>query len=193
VRLSLLAAITPHPPAESHPIQHTLIDPPTITRIALLGRQIQIALCCQTLGDGGYSDFIEIRSEGRRLVLPEGKVRPLDPEPRAYWGGSVANAFEAVISAFASPLIVTRHQGLVDYLCRQWPEAANWTVSPHAKADEVKGRVVVGVLPAWLAAEALLHVEIPLDMTLTQRGAELDALEVARIAGPPRIYSVEGL
>ena len=166
-------------------MQHTLIDPPTITRLAFLGRQIQIALCC------GFTDFIEVRSEGRHLILPEAKVRPLDPEPHPHWGGRVAGAYEAVVAAFASPLVVTRHQGLVDYLSRQWPEAAAWTVSPHAKADEVKGRVVVGALPQHLSALTLLHVEIPLDMSLHPRGVELDALEVARIASPPRLYSVE--
>ena len=100
---------------------------------------------------------------------------------------------EGVAAQMARPVIVTRHAGLVDYLRAEWPETSAWEVIDHASADVVRGRVVVGVLPAHLAALALLHVEIPLDMSRAQRGAELDAAAVRAIAGAPRIYAVDGI
>ena len=100
---------------------------------------------------------------------------------------------EQVAAELARPLIVTRHAGLVDHLRAEWPETSDWEVKPHASAEDVRGRVVVGVLPAHLAALTMLHVEIPLDMTQAQRGAELDANAVRAIAGAPRIYAVDGI
>lgn len=174
---------------------HNALGAPHTTTLNLLGLQLTLECCTHVSSGESFWDFYDLRVEGRgTLTLPDVKVQPLIKAATGQsfnWG--IPAALEAVAAPFRSPLIVTRHQGLIDYLRRTFPEAAAYEVSPHAKADDVRGRVVIGVLPAHLAALTLAHVEIPLDMTLVQRGAELDADEVARIAGPPRIYSVQGL
>ena len=174
---------------------HNAYSEPRSSSLTMLGLTLTVRVCTHVSGEGGYFDFVAVAVEGRGVLdLPEAKVRSLMEAAQIRLGGWVSDAALAALAApFRSPLIVTRHQGLVDYLRRTFPEAAAYEVSPHAKADDVRGRVVIGVLPAHLAALTLAHVEIPLDMTLVQRGAELDADEVARIAGPPRIYSVQGL
>jgi hypothetical protein len=174
---------------------HNALGAPHATTLSLLGLQLTLECCTHVSSGEGFWDFFDLRVEGRgTLTLPDAKVRAIVQAAtgQSFNFGSPA-ALEAVAAPFRAPLIVTRHTGLVDYLRRAFPEAEAYEVSPHAKADDVRGRGVIGVLPAHLAALTLAHVEIPLYMSLVQRGAELDADEVARIAGPPRIYSVSGL
>lgn len=163
--------------------------------ITFLGLHIVLAPGTHDPADGGL-DFVGLRVSGRGMLdLPDDKVRALAEKAigSASFGHAGPAVLDALADAFRRPLIATRHQGLIDHLRRTFPEARNYEVSPRAKADDVRGRVVIGVLPSHLAALALVHVEIPLDMTLVPKGAELDADEVARIAGPPRFYSVQGL
>lgn len=66
-------------------------------------------------------------------------------------------------------LIVTRHQGLVD-----WLRERGWTGDhiPHAGAEEVEGRVVVGVLPMHLAALTSKFISATIKVPVEARGRE---------------------
>lgn len=48
-------------------------------------------------------------------------------------------------------IIVTRHPGAVEWIRRQGLEGE---VIPHATSEQIRGRVVIGNLPLYLAAEA---------------------------------------
>lgn len=87
-------------------------------------------------------------------------------------------------------LVVTRHQGLVDYLIEEKIVTPDVPVLPHATAEDLRGKRVVGVLPIHLAAECERVVVIPLDLPAELRGGELTADQVRKYASPPVEYSV---
>jgi len=72
-------------------------------------------------------------------------------------------------------VIVTRHAGLVEVLAEM---GYTGKVISHATPDDVRGKVVLGVLPLHLAAQTALFGEITLNLTPEQRGVELTAQEV---------------
>ena len=72
-------------------------------------------------------------------------------------------------------VIVTRHQGLVEVLSGM---GITGKVISHATLTDVKGKVVVGVLPMYLASQTVMFGEISLTLTAEQRGKELSAQEV---------------
>ena len=72
-------------------------------------------------------------------------------------------------------VIVTRHQGLVEVLSSM---GITGKVVAHATLTDVKGKVVIGVLPMHLAAQTVMFGEISLTLTAEQRGKELSAQEV---------------
>lgn len=72
-------------------------------------------------------------------------------------------------------LIVTRHQGLVEFLASR---GIVGEVIPHATADTVRGRDVYGVLPLNLAAECRTVTTVDLNLPADKRGAELSMEEV---------------
>jgi hypothetical protein len=75
-------------------------------------------------------------------------------------------------------VIITRHQGLVDLARRVGLATDGCPVLAHASADDVRGRVVLGVLPLHLAAEADAVVSIDLDLPQHLRGTDLSADEM---------------
>lgn len=87
-------------------------------------------------------------------------------------------------------LVVTRHTGLVDYLRQTGVITGSVPVIEHVTADDVRGKNVVGVLPLSLAALAASVTEVPLALTLADRGVELSAERVREIALTPRTYIV---
>ena len=72
-------------------------------------------------------------------------------------------------------VIVTRHPALVEVL-RELGHVGK--VITHATLEDVKGKVVVGVLPMYLAAQTVMFGEISLTLTAEQRGKELSVEEV---------------
>jgi len=90
-------------------------------------------------------------------------------------------------------ICVTRHPALVEYLreigllCETDP----CPIIAHASPDDVRGKVVCGVLPLHLAAEAEMVVEIPLEIPAELRGQELSLEQVRSFAKPARTYRVE--
>jgi putative CRISPR-associated protein (TIGR02620 family) len=88
-------------------------------------------------------------------------------------------------------LIVTRHQGLVDYLKQEGIVDEGVEVTGHASAELVTGRHVIGVLPHSLSCLTASFTEIPLSLPPELRGQELTADDVRQYAGNPVTYRVE--
>lgn len=88
-------------------------------------------------------------------------------------------------------IVITRHQGLVDYLLEIGLITPDTPVISHASADDVRGRDVIGVLPLHLAALANTVIEIPLALTPEDRGKDLPVERVREIAGAPVTYQVK--
>ena len=87
-------------------------------------------------------------------------------------------------------IVVTRHPALVEYLREKGIVHGKIEVLTHATKEDVRGNIIIGVLPLHLAVEALAVIEIPLTLTEEMRGRELDLETLKRIAGNPRFYSV---
>lgn len=88
-----------------------------------------------------------------------------------------------------TPLIVTRHAGLVAWLASSRGIVGD--VISHASAADVAGRVVYGVLPLHLAAEAVAVVTVDLpDLPADRRGAELSPSEMDEAGATLRAYFV---
>ncbi len=85
-------------------------------------------------------------------------------------------------------LIVTQHEALVEYLRREYGIRA--PAISHATAADVMGKVVIGVLPLYLAAYAEMVITIPLHTPPSLRNVELTADQVTKYAGIPRAYVV---
>lgn len=69
-------------------------------------------------------------------------------------------------------IIVTRHQGLVDWLAAR---GITGTVVPSVTADDVRGKQVVGALPLHLAAEAESVTTVAYQCPMKLRGQDLSA------------------
>ena len=72
-------------------------------------------------------------------------------------------------------VIVTRHPALVQVL-KELGHVGK--VIEHATLADVQGKVVVGVLPMYLASQTTLFGEVSLTLTANQRGKELSVEEV---------------
>jgi hypothetical protein len=93
------------------------------------------------------------------------------------------------------PLVVTRHNGLVDYLRETRLIGPDAEVVEHVTDPAaLDGRIVVGILPLHLAARSLAVVEVPLALTPADRAAgDLPVERVRQIAGSPTVYTVRRL
>lgn len=89
-----------------------------------------------------------------------------------------------------STLIVTRHQGLVQYLIAKGFVPADVEVVEHASAEVVTGKHVWGVLPHSLSVLCASFTEIPLSLPVELRGVELTQEQVEQYAGKPVTYVV---
>lgn len=89
-----------------------------------------------------------------------------------------------------SPVVVTRHPALVEYLTELGVVPAGTEVVAHATAEQVRGRHVFGVLPLHLAAEAASVTEVTLHVPAELRGVELTLEQVRQFAGPLVEYKV---
>ena len=89
-------------------------------------------------------------------------------------------------------IIVTRHQGLVDYLTEEGIVSSSSSVEvvSHASAEVVQGKHVLGVLPHSLSCLCASFTEVPLRLPAELRGKELTAEDVRRYAGKPVTYRV---
>jgi putative CRISPR-associated protein (TIGR02620 family) len=87
-------------------------------------------------------------------------------------------------------VVVTRHPALIRFLVEQGIVNEKTPVISHAKADDIEGKHVIGVLPMHMAALALTITEVPLNIPAELRGKELDLEQVRAFAGEPVTYSV---
>lgn len=92
-------------------------------------------------------------------------------------------------------VVVTRHQPLVDLLRERGIVDADTPVLEHARADDVRGKHVLGVLPHWLSSLAASVTEVPMRSTQADREAmargDLGIERLRTIADPPVTYCVE--
>lgn len=88
-------------------------------------------------------------------------------------------------------VIVTRHAGLVEWLARR---GITGEVKAQATAEDVRGKIVYGVLPLHLAALAaeVWTVDMP-DLAPDQRGKDLSPAEMDAAGATLRGYRVIGL
>ncbi len=87
-------------------------------------------------------------------------------------------------------LIVTRHNGLVEYLKQERIVGNDVEVIAHASPEVVTGRHVIGVLPHSLSCLTASFTEVPLSLPPELRGKELTAEDVRKYAGKPVTYIV---
>lgn len=73
------------------------------------------------------------------------------------------------------PLIVTRHNALIEYLAER---GITGEVVSHADEAAVSGRDVVGVLPMRLASLARSFVEVSMIVPAEYRGKELTLADI---------------
>lgn len=75
-------------------------------------------------------------------------------------------------------LVVTRHEGLVNYLISEGIVDETVPVMEHVESLDVLGKDVIGNLPTRLAAHAASVVEVDLDCPPECRGEELSEEQV---------------
>ena len=88
-------------------------------------------------------------------------------------------------------VVVTRHKALVQFLVKRKMIGANTPIIAHAKAEDVLGKDVIGVLPLRLASLASSVTEVPMDIPAELRGQELSLEQVEAFSGEPVKYTVE--
>lgn len=93
-------------------------------------------------------------------------------------------------------LIVTRHQGLVDYLLNEkvitgteMPEMISHVADPAV----LDGKRVLGVLPLSLAVRCASVTELVLDLPAELRGKELSVDQLREYSRGLKTYRVESL
>jgi putative CRISPR-associated protein (TIGR02620 family) len=90
-------------------------------------------------------------------------------------------------------VVVTRHQGLVDFLIARGVINEDTPVYKHVEVEDVKGKHVLGVLPYWLAIHASTVTEMSMDLPLSLRGKELSVEEVSEYIKEPITVQVRTL
>jgi len=87
-------------------------------------------------------------------------------------------------------LVVTRHQGLVDYLIEEGLIEPETRIVDHASEEDITGKHVLGVLPHNLSCLCNSFTEIPLLLPTEMRGKELSKEDVRKYAGELVTYKV---
>lgn len=87
-------------------------------------------------------------------------------------------------------IVITRHQGLVDYLIEKKIVNEGVEVLDHATPKNVRGRHVVGVLPHSLSCLTASFTEVPLFLPAELRGKELSVEQVRKYAQPAVTYVI---
>ncbi len=91
---------------------------------------------------------------------------------------------------FTLDLVVTRHNGLVEYLKELDLVSEETQVVAHATPDMVRGKHVCGVLPHSLSCLCETFTEVPLRLTPELRGVELSLDQVRELASDTVTYRV---
>ena len=92
-------------------------------------------------------------------------------------------------------IVVTRHRPLVELLLERGFITAETPVLEHARAEDVRGKHVLGVLPHWLSSLAASVTEVPMRLTQADREAmtrgDLGVERLREVADSPVTYCVE--
>ena len=76
-------------------------------------------------------------------------------------------------------LVITRHKALVEFLVEEGIlQDGDYIVVPHASEEDVRGKIVVGVLPLHLAALAKEVIAPIFELKPEDRGRELSIEEL---------------
>jgi putative CRISPR-associated protein (TIGR02620 family) len=89
-------------------------------------------------------------------------------------------------------LIVTRHQGAVEFIKEEAPEFVDAPVLTSVSPDDVRGKTIAGVLPLQLAAEAAEVVAIDFGSEV-RGGQDLTVAEMRTAGARLRRYRVTAL
>jgi len=84
-------------------------------------------------------------------------------------------------------IIVTRHQGLIDWLERR---GITGEVKPSVTVDDIKGKHVIGALPAHIAQHAYLVTSVDYTCPFEKRGKNLTADELDELGAKLFTYRV---
>jgi len=122
---------------------------------------------------------IIVASEPRDNFCWEACPEPIDRNaPRSLVSKSKLQRYAHLLGSPDYDLVVTRHQGLVDYLRDQGRIDDDTPVVEHVERDDVEDKETIGVLPMSLAVHAAAHTEVELQYPPEYRGEELDAEQV---------------
>ena len=83
-------------------------------------------------------------------------------------------------------VIVTRHQGLVDWLKDR---GMDYPVIAHANPESIRDAIVIGILPPRLACHATAIIDIGLNITQEMRGRELTKEDMDSMELSVKAYS----
>lgn len=87
--------------------------------------------------------------------------------------------------------VVTRHQGLIQYLEEIGLIDHDAEVILHATPEQVAGQNVIGVLPHSLSCLCNTFTEIPMNIPAELRGKELTLEDMRQYGGTPVTYMVQ--
>lgn len=100
-----------------------------------------------------------------------------DPHIKTFYGDSTPLPPKGVDT---KAVIITRHQGLVEFLRVHYPELAQAKVIAHASVDDVLNKNVWGVLPLHLASLAETVTTVNLNLPPELRGVELTLEDIEK-------------
>ena len=89
-------------------------------------------------------------------------------------------------------LVVTRHQGLIDFLREKGIIDENTKILTHiSDPSEVKDKVVLGNLPLHLASMTKMLITPVLNLTPEMRGKDLSKEDVEKVFGGFKAFEVK--
>lgn len=92
---------------------------------------------------------------------------------------------------FKNAVVVSKHRGMIEFLKSEGFIDNTATVLERAKAEDVRGKIVFGSIPLFLAYYAQKVIHIPLKLPLELKEKELTAEEFKKYALKPAIYEVK--
>jgi 23S rRNA maturation-related 3'-5' exoribonuclease YhaM len=95
------------------------------------------------------------------------------------------------VKRIKNAVVVCSHTGMVEFLKSEGYIDDSAVVLSRAKIDDIRGKVVFGSIPLFLAFHAAEVIHIPLKLPANLRDKELSAAEFRKYALKPASYHVE--
>ncbi|MFZ1258358.1 MAG: hypothetical protein WAQ25_02705, partial [Candidatus Saccharimonas sp.] len=92
---------------------------------------------------------------------------------------------QAVVGDIVPEVVVSRHPATIALLTERWPNAT--VFDGNVAAEEVRGKVVAGTLPPFLAAEASAIVPVQVTGYDAAKEADVDDAERIVVGDPIRV------